>query len=178
MSRAAWLAVASSVAAFEALGAGCSNASPTGPDDADVAVADAPSERDLACAVFDAGRFACGATSCLLETSFCRRETGFTCLPGHPYPQASPYDRSSCESRTNPYLFPRECRDCPTCECVLAHTPDVDTQTKVTCQPIPDGGIVVTTTNTPICGACYGAPPARLERIAAVSATPCSECST
>jgi hypothetical protein len=83
--------------------------------------------------------FQCGNAACNGATNYC-----YLSLPD--YHECDDMDGSS---------IPVQCRSCPTCECYQAYAP----AHRCSCTEM-DGGLGIG------CGACYGAPPARLERLA------------
>jgi hypothetical protein len=170
MSRAAWLAVASSVAGFAALGTACLSGA-TADVAADTDAGDAQPPPDPACAIPDAGTFACGDASCDVATGFCARSVAEreACQAD----RASHDEHPACSTRQTSDTFPKQCLACPTCKCIVAHFPKNDgirlpgyPYTEWSCDPLPAGGVQITQKTGQTCGACYGAPPSRLERIA------------
>ena len=85
--------------------------------------------------------FECGTTLCNPATDYCNRVTY-----GGGY--------FSCEANDAGYPFPEQCTACPTCECISSYITGA-----CHCIELDAGGIGIQ------CAACYGAPPARLERL-------------
>jgi hypothetical protein len=173
-SRAAWLAVASTVAAFAALGAGCTRQTddPSSRTDAgagaetDPPAASSPGA-DAACITPESGTFMCGGASCDVATQYCDRYLKTNCIyNGKGTNSPSNYEEASCRDRADrapDNSFPPACLSCATCGCI---GPYAASASKDSCAAIAGGGVVITHDQTTICGACYGSPPARLERLA------------
>jgi hypothetical protein len=172
ISRAAWLAVASSVAAFGTLGAGCLGATTKGDapslDASSDAAEDAQPAVDPACLTPDAGDFACGATICNAATEYCERTLANSCSYDY---QSTEHEAVTCSRKNTGEPWPAACRQCPTCACINAHLPPsemIGSDSRVwMCETKDGGGVQITTSKYTLCGGCYGSPPARLERLAA-----------
>jgi hypothetical protein len=135
VSRAQWLAVASALTVT-----GCSGAvaSPSGSSSS--GGAGIQPEVSAACSAA-LQPFECGAALCNPATDYCSV-----------HPGGSPI---GCEPNDAPYTsFPAACKACPTCECFSAQNVG-----NCYCMELDGGGVGLA------CGACYGAPPARLERL-------------
>jgi hypothetical protein len=150
MSRAAWLALGScAVAASGTLSlGGCSSQAPTGivtaPDAAaDVATADTGPD-------VGPGHFACGSNACA---------DGQICQRFHDCNSPKTDDTCSDASETT---FANACGATPSCACIESN--DVYNG-MVTCAAT-SGHTEVDYVPNSGCGGCYGAPPARLERLA------------
>jgi len=91
------------------------------------------------CAV--SGTFACGTTTCDRATQVCFNLN---------------YQPSSCYPDDAGWPFPTQCQGCPTCGCVA----DAGLPPGCSCSETDDGGGI----GIQCMAACYGAPPARLER--------------
>jgi hypothetical protein len=119
----------------------------SGRDTDAVAAADAGSPTDdaateaSACAV--TGAFTCNGTTCDRASQYCQMYNGG--------------NEVGCQADDAGFNFPPQCYGCPTCACIgqqltgTCHCVDID----------DGGGIGIE------CIGCYGAPPARLERLLA-----------
>jgi hypothetical protein len=122
----------------------------------DAAIADAEAATDgaetpdsaPACSMAPGSTFPCGSNTCDRMTQWCRMS---------PLGGESGY----CTADDAGYTFPLRCQSCPTCECVTAAWDAGGTigSNGCKCMDLDSGGIGLECLN------CYGAPPARLERI-------------
>jgi hypothetical protein len=147
-SRAAWLAFGSSLVAIAGaatIGA-CSSASS---DDHTAGGA----------------TFPCGdAGACSVATQFCgvsAHQTGC----GNDF-----YLVYECAPKEGNLQFPAECLDLPKCTCVEAYLPAPPPPWEnggsgTSCSEDDAGGVILTYGSGGQCAGCYGAPPARLERM-------------
>jgi hypothetical protein len=143
MSRGKWLAFGGTLALL-----GCSGtAVPAPAGDAGAISAINPwfdPVGSQGCPVALSGTFVCGTSTCSRATEHCALLSGGV--------------NNGCEANDAGYPFPAQCLSCPTCDCV---TPTL-ANTSCTCVELDNGeGIGLE------CHGCYGAPPARLERLAA-----------
>ena len=159
MSRASWLAVASSIATFGALAAACSSRSESEGDavaDAGLDVADAHL-KVMECATAATGTFACGDELCHFPDQYCATERTNTCN----------------YMGTDPSTESNVCTTKHVCSCASAERfligPPVYGDPPQTCTDIPGGGVRIVTDKTLFCGACYGAPPPRLRSMTAAT---------
>jgi hypothetical protein len=155
VSRAGWLAIASSVAAFGAIAAGCSDGKSTPESNADAGTDAAFAQLTVpACAPPDGGLFACGEKYCRFPDEYCDRVVTNIC----------DYQSGSTVSESN------TCRTKHVCSCSAARRllfpPPGDGEPLLKCDDVDGGGVLITADKRQFCGACYGAPPSRLERFA------------
>jgi hypothetical protein len=87
--------------------------------------------------------FQCAGQSCNAATQYCYISYGGT--------------QVACEDDTTGGYFPQQCLDCPTCACVSQYISGPSCK----CVDLGGGAIGVQ------CAGCYGAPPTRLELLAA-----------
>jgi hypothetical protein len=87
--------------------------------------------------------FQCAGTSCNAATQYCYISYGGT--------------QVACQDDSNGGYFPSQCLDCPTCDCVAQYISGPSCK----CVDLGGGAIGVQ------CAGCYGAPPTRLELLAA-----------
>jgi hypothetical protein len=179
VSRAVFLAVGS---VAPALAAGACSDKPVVPIpedrfDASIAEADAVPALDAA-TVRDAGSCrplpekgtGCGSAACDVTTEYCshtevaERPCSDGCWTEGNY---------ACRKRNEPTdpstyypTFPKECIDTPTCACVAPHLPKLapGAAYNVSCLDLR-GTVQLQFLDTASCGYCYGAPPARLDRL-------------
>jgi hypothetical protein len=123
----------------------------TGDDASTIGTLDAASPPDasdnedapiVACAVPHA-TFQCAGSSCNAATQYCYISYGGT--------------QVACEDDNAGGYFPQQCLDCPTCSCVSQYISGPSCK----CVDLGGGAIGVQ------CAGCYGAPPTRLELLAA-----------
>jgi len=180
MSRAAWAALASSaVVGGLAATAACSSTSPSsdvaaeaGDDgsspeaEADAAPdldADAAAHHDAEAGLHHDGSahhtFPCGDASCSLATQYCSK--------GSAAPPCTPTGAPdyACYTRDGDSGYPPQCLDAASCACVAQYLPASNPWESYSCADAVDGGGVVIWVASS-CNPCYGAPPARLERLA------------
>jgi hypothetical protein len=187
VSRAAWMALGSSLAALGTAGfqAGCQTASTThdpgplvdgpatgseAPIGADAAVQDADAGTCSAGASTSNGTIRCGVTRCNAETQYCEHDIGDSCSPGSSDTHHT--DQTTCRDKTpdgGDSSFPAECLVCSTCACVaplrlLWDRSGDYVRDAWTCKDLEGGGVLITDEFFS-CGPCYGAPPSRLERL-------------
>lgn len=108
------------------------------PDASEEAEADAPASCNVPHTTFQ-----CAGTACNTATQYCDLS----------------YDGSqvACEDDNAGGYFPQQCLTCPTCDCVSQYISGPSCK----CVDLAGGGIGVQ------CAGCYGAPPTRLELLAA-----------
>jgi hypothetical protein len=122
----------------------------TGDDSSTIGTVDAGSDKDvtgdedapIACAV-SPSTFACAGQSCNTATQYCYISYGGT--------------EVSCQDDATGGYFPPQCLSCPTCECVSRYI------SGPSCKCVDLGGSAIGVQ----CAGCYGAPPTRLELLAA-----------
>ncbi|MDB4934138.1 MAG: hypothetical protein JWP87_1110 [Labilithrix sp.] len=171
VSRAAWLAVVSTVATFAALANGCARReADTKEADVDGAAAVDPdsgasdgSATRPPCPILDTGPTACGSNQCEVTTEYCDRVVTYHLVRSGNDCSVEQSESATCKDRRDVTMQ----RCCVTCDCLLSRT-SPEELTKTACTGDTGGPLIVTHTpqspNIPFCGACYGAPPARLER--------------
>ncbi len=180
MSRSAWLALGSSVAAIGGATAHLGCQSPATGDVGTVADASSDGQGDALSAnddpawmIFDAGaqtcaveprKFHCGSAEAGIE---CDSANEYCAATSTQYQCSVPDVSAECRPIGADFDYPRECVSCASCACVGKHlpsgTPGEYAGEGWGCDD-SNGGVVITH-GFWSCGPCYGAPPARLERL-------------